>query len=91
MTLSLLAKPNGIPTAFLWLHSSQSWTHNNGNLYDAFVSRLSKKLIGHLLSLLFQSCIGGWASSRAAKIGDVTILILELFLLRWSTLSGHVI
>jgi hypothetical protein len=73
MTLSLSAKPNGIPTAFLWLHSSQSWTHNNGNLYDAFVSRLSKKLIGHLLSLLFQSCIGGWASSRAAKIGDVTI------------------
>jgi hypothetical protein len=73
MTLSSLAKPNGIPTALLWLHSSQSWTHNNGNLYDAFVSRLSKKLIGHLLSLLFQSCIGGWASSRAAKIGDVTI------------------
>jgi|OM-RGC.v1.034557255 hypothetical protein len=73
MTLSSLAKPNGIPTAFLWLNSFQSWTHYNGNLYDAFVSRLSKKLIGHLLSLLFQSCIGGWASSRAAKIGDVTI------------------
>ena len=33
----------------------------------------SQKIIGHLLSLLFQSCIGGWASSRAAKIGDVTI------------------
>jgi hypothetical protein len=73
MTLSSLAKPNGIPTAFLWLHSSQSWTHNNGNLYDAFLSRLSKKLIGHLLSLLFQSCIGGWASSLSGKVRDTAI------------------